>query len=177
MRFKKLAISALVIGFASLGVMPANAVTPAITAPSCPAGATMLPSGNCEVPGEIINRGQTVPYEMCPIVGGSTGCFTDGWNFNQDNWPAWYGWKLTESTVVPPTQPTQTGCPALNIRKGGDCYTMTEYASVGSLGSFGTVIDWAKTYILPAIIGLVLIGIGLKLGIGASKKYLSNLKG
>jgi hypothetical protein len=48
---------------------------------------------------------------------------------------------------------------------------MTEYASIGTMGPFGTVADWAKTYLLPAIIALALIGIG------ASRKYLNNLKG
>ncbi len=179
MRFKKLAVSALVIGFASLGVIPANAVTSSVTTNTCPAGATLINNNTqCSTPGVVINYGQSLPY-LPPGPNGNppTSCQQPGATFNEANWPAWYCWKLGSPTITSAITPTQTGCPALQVRKDSSCYTMTEYASIGTMGPFGTVADWAKTYLLPAIIALALIGIAVRLGIGASRKYLNNLKG
>jgi hypothetical protein len=42
---------------------------------------------------------------------------------------------------------------------------------------FDTVKTFATTSLLPAIIGLVVLSIGIRLGIGAVKKYSRGLKG
>lgn len=44
-------------------------------------------------------------------------------------------------------------------------------------GIFTTVTNFATTSLLPAIIGLVVLSIGIRLGIGAVRKYSKGLKG
>lgn len=45
------------------------------------------------------------------------------------------------------------------------------------VGIFDTVKTFATGSLLPAIIGLVVLSIGIRLGIGAVKKYSRGLKG
>ena len=50
-------------------------------------------------------------------------------------------------------------------------------AAVVTSGIFGTVTTFITTNLLPAIIGLVVLSIAIKLGLGAVKKYARGAKG
>jgi len=66
---------------------------------------------------------------------------------------------------------TASSCPDGTTQVGSNCYTQVDAQSAIILSPFDTVKNFITNNLLPVMVGLVVLGIGIKLGIGAVQKY------